>query len=98
MVSAHCLLLSLQMTFLHRRASPRARPAASISHICLIVFALYNRNPTFIAFLILLIMAEYTGSAILGYGFISDIVVINGLCETGHKAAFIRYLTRPLFH
>ena len=54
------------------------------------VFALYNRKPTFMAFSTLLIMAEYVSLAVWGYGFISDIEVVDGVCVTGYKVVFIR--------
>ena len=54
------------------------------------VLALYNRKPTFIAFSTLLIMAEYASLAVWGYGLISDIEVVGGFCEMGHKVVFIR--------
>ena len=67
------------------------RRAVTILDICVFtVFALYNRNPTFMAFSTLLIMAEYVRAAVCGYGFNSDIVVVEGVCVTGHKVVFIR--------
>ena len=54
------------------------------------VFALYNRNPTFMALSTLLVMMEYASSAFFGYEFVSDIVVVEGVCVTGHKVVFMR--------
>ena len=54
------------------------------------VFALYNRKPTFMAFSTLLIVAEYASLGVWGYGLISEIEVVDGVCVTGYKAVFIR--------
>ena len=57
------------------------------------MFALYNRKLTFMAFSTLLVMAEYANSGIWGHGFISDILVSEGVCVTGYKVIFMRYST-----
>ena len=67
-----------------------------ISYICMrvcvspsTVFALYNRNRTFMVFLALLVVAQYASSAILGSSFASDIAVVDGVCVSGGKLVLI---------
>ena len=42
------------------------------------------------AFSTLLIVAEYASLGVWGYGLISEIEVVDGVCVTGYKAVFIR--------